>query len=248
MTGKEKIATATLVVLAAGGLSYAADGGNPLLKIAEALNLIDDHTSAIADQTSTLTKQTTTVAQQTATIENQTAALANANQQLDQKLDAVLNLIGKIEVPPPPPPPALSSPAHTVWLAPYVDQLTINGHSTFASIRVLNVGVVPATITCDFFSRDDGHRFVGHQTTFTLEPGVPGGCSPKNTTLEPPVVDGWSIIISDNPVVVTGSNRRTDDGTFSIAENMIVRPIDCDGDQTGIELFCDTVEKIRNEQ
>ncbi|HEU4615636.1 MAG TPA: hypothetical protein VFS15_26255 [Kofleriaceae bacterium] len=236
-----------LVILAAGGMSYAADAGDPMLEIAKALQAIDGTTTKIANQTNTIAQQTTTVAQQNLQIANQTAALAKANVQLDQKLDAVLNAIGQIQVPPPAPAAGPGSPAHKVWLAPFVDQLTINGHTTLAAVRVLNAGVVPATFTCDFFSRD-GVRLVHHQNRISLEPGTSSVCAPISTTYDPPVVQGWSIVVSDNPVIVTGSNSRLDGGTFSIAENMVVRPIDCSGDQAGIEFACDAVAEIQKEK
>ena len=242
MTRKQMFATVTLAILGAGGLAYAADDANPLLKIAQAIQLIDDNTAAIADQTSTITKQTTLVVQQNAAIATDTAALAKANLQLDQKLDAVLNAIDKIEVPPPAPAAAPGSPAHAVWLAPYLSSLSINDHATFASAFVLNTGVVPATFTCNFFS-EDGSRPAIQQSTHTLEPGELGGCSPKVTI--PQFGTGWLVIVSDNPVVASGRNSRTDAGTFSIADNMVLRPIDCAGDQTGIEFVCDAVDTIQ---
>lgn len=244
MNRRRSIATVLLVILGAGSLAFAADGGNPLVEIAKSVQSIDVTTSAIADQTSTLTQQTAEVAQQNAAISKQTLALAQANVQLDQKLDAVLNAIGKIQVPPPAPAAGPGSPAHTLWLAPYVDAVTINGHTTSPGIRVLNAGVVPATFTCDFFSRD-GERLVGHQDRLTIEPGASSICAPKSVTSDPPVVRGWSIIASDNPVVVTGSNARFQDGIMTAQENMVVRPIDCSGDQTGIEFVCDAVQEIQ---
>ena len=120
MARKRMIATVMAAVLGAGGLAYAADADNPILALAKAVQLVNDNTIAIADQTNMIAKDTTTVVQQNTAIANQNAAIAKANTQLDQKLDAVLNAIGKLEIPPPAPSAAPSSPAHSVWLAPYL--------------------------------------------------------------------------------------------------------------------------------
>ena len=56
---------------------------------------------------------------------------------------------------------------------------------------------------------------------------------------------GWLLVVSDNPVIVTGKNERRKDGTRASAANMQLRPIDCAGDQTGIEHVGDVVEKLQ---
>ncbi len=242
MTRKQMFATVTLAILGAGGLAYAADDANPLLKIAQAIQLIDDNTAAIADQTSTITKQTTLVVQQNAAIATDTAALAKANLQLDQKLDSVLNAIGKIEVPPPAPAATPASPAHAVWLAPYVDERATVDYVTLPSAFVLNAGVVPAKYTCNYFNTA-GTRLLVHESTFTIAPGSIGTCLPR--ALSTHIGIGWLLIASDNPVIATGKNARREDGSFSTAENMPFRPLDCSGDQIGIEFVCDAVEAIQ---
>src|SRR5687768_11842289 len=121
MTRKRMVATVTLTIMGAAGLAYAADNGNPLQTLAQAVQVMSENTLAIADQTSNIAKETTLVVQQNATIANETAALANASKQLDQKLDSVLSAISKLEVTQPAPSAALASPAHAVWLAPYVN-------------------------------------------------------------------------------------------------------------------------------
>ena len=235
MARKRMLAAATAVILGAGGLAYAADESNPLLQLVKAVQVIDGNTLAIADQTSAIAKQTTTVVEQN-------AALAKASTQLDQKLDAVLHAIGKIEVPPPAPPAASASPAHAVWLAPYVrDGATLNGQ-TYGRADVLNAGALPATLTCSYFS-DEGARLSAHDSTLTIAPGQKGSCWPKASTLN--FGWGWLLIVSDNPVIATGTNSRVDHGTFTISENMPFRPIDCSGDWTGIGFVCDAVESIQ---
>lgn len=242
MTRKKTAATAALAIMGAAGLAYASDNGNPLQKLALAVQQVQDNTLAIANQTSNIAKETTTVVQQNATIANETAALAQANVQLDQKLDAVLSAISKIEAPAPAPSAALPSVAHTVWLAPYVNDFATSDRLLQATTYVLNAGAVPAKFSCHYFN-DEGTRLLHHQSAFTIEPGAIGTCEPKSVT--PMVNIGWHLIVSDNPVVVTGKNERRDGvGTYTTSENMPLRPIDCSGDQTGIERACDEVEKI----
>lgn len=237
MSRKKAIATVSLAVVGLGGLAYAADEKNPILQLAQAVELVHDNTVEIQSQASMIAKETSTVVQQNVALANQTAALAKANQQLDQKLDVVLSAISKIEVPPPAPSATPSNPAHTVWLAPYVNQLSINNRATWATATMLNAGVVPAKVSCHYF-----YRFgptPDKTTTITIEPGHLGDCTPGID-----IGVGWLLIVSDHPVVATGRNTRQDNGTFSMSENMPLRPLDCAGDVTGIEHVCELVNKL----
>ncbi len=245
MARRRTVAMVMLALVGAGGLAYAADEGNPFLKLADAVQRVNDNTLAIANQTSLLAKETTTVVQQNAAIADATAALAKSNTQLDQKLDAVLTAIGKIEASVPPPSAAPSSPAHAVWLAPYVNDSATSDHLLQATAYLLNAGDVPATYTCNYFS-DEGTRMLQHQRSFTIAPGSIGTCEPRS--VNPQVNVGWLLIVSDNPVVATGKNERRDgSGTYTTSENMELRPIDCSGDQTGIKRLCEAVEAIQKE-
>lgn len=237
MTRKRTIAAVALALAGAGGLAYAAGEGDPILQLAQAVGLIHENTLAIQDQTSMIAKDTATVVQQNASISKQTAALAKANQQLDQKLDAVLDAINKIEIPEPSPSAKPSSPAHRMWLSPFVDQLDMDYRTTFATVAMLNAGELPATVNCHYFYRFNPTP--DKTKTVTIEPGHIEYCTPGMD-----IGRGWLLIVSDEPVVAAGRNTRQDNGVFSMSENMTLRPLDCSGDVTGIEYVCDLVEKL----
>src|SRR5690606_18301891 len=146
------------------------------------------------------------------------------------------------EAPPPAPAAALSSRAHGVWLAPYVFDISVLEYSSRAVAYVLNAGAEPATFTCNYFRRT-GTPLVDHQIRVTIAPGRIGTCEPSMALTDLDV--GWMLIVSDNPVIPTGKNSRLDGGSFTTSENMLFRPIDCSGDQLGIEHVCVEVETIR---
>lgn len=244
MARKRMVATVMLALVGAGGLAFAADGGNPILKLVEAVQQVNENTLAIGDQARVIEKQTTAVVQQNAAIANETAAIAKTSAQLDQKLDTVLNAIAKIEIPPPAPSPASASPAHAVWLAPYVDEgPTLHGYN-YGTASVMNAGALPATYTCSYFDRYGA--VVAHGRARTIGSGHVEGCSPIPYGREPEVE--WLLIVSDNPVIATGTNSRTRDSVFITSENMPFRPIDCAGDQIGIEFVCEAVAAIQQKK